>query len=82
MKTAKQLRRLIEDEFLDGDRLDEAALTDQLDSLAIEEIMGFIEDRFDVEFEDDDFVLENFRSIDALAAVVDEKRRLARRRSR
>jgi acyl carrier protein len=79
VKTAKQLRRLIEDEFLDGQRLDDTLVTEQLDSLAIEELVGLVEDRFDVAFDDEDFVLENFRTVDALAALVDRKRAAGRR---
>jgi acyl carrier protein len=74
VKTEKQLRRLIEDEFLEGAPLDEAILVEHLDSLAVEQLVGFIEDEFDVEFDDEDIVLENFKSLGSLAALVDRKR--------
>ena len=73
MKTEKRIRRLIEDEFLEGASLDEGVMVEQLDSLAVEQLVGFLEDEFDVEFDDDDIVLENFKSLGALADLVDRK---------
>jgi acyl carrier protein len=44
-----------------------------LDSTAITMLVSFIEDRFDVEVEDDELVPENFRSIAAVSAYVASK---------
>lgn len=44
-----------------------------IDSLAIFELVGMIEDRYEVEVDDTDLVLENFVSIDAIASMVRSK---------
>jgi acyl carrier protein len=48
-----------------------------LDSLAIEQLLMFIEEEYDVEFEAEELRLENFRSIPVLAELVDAKREAA-----
>jgi acyl carrier protein len=45
-----------------------------LDSAAIAELAGFVEDEFGVVIDDDEMVPENFSSLDAFAALVDGKR--------
>lgn len=54
---------------------DSSALLDEgvLDSLGILEVVDFLQEEFSVTAEDDDLVPENFASIDAIAAFVDEK---------
>ena len=72
-------------EFLDAEILDDPTLggpvaagdplaDGRLDSLAMEQLITFIEDEFALSFDDEEFVAENFASIDALAAFVDAKR--------
>ncbi|HEY7603518.1 MAG TPA: phosphopantetheine-binding protein [Gaiellaceae bacterium] len=53
----------------DDDLLDSGLL----DSTAITMLVSFIEDRFDVEVEDEELVPENFRSIAAVSAFVASK---------
>jgi acyl carrier protein len=53
----------------DDDLLDSGLL----DSTAITMLVSFIEDRFEVEVEDDELVPENFRSIVAVSAFVASK---------
>jgi acyl carrier protein len=53
---------------------DDPLAAGQLDSLAIEQLLTFIEDEYDVEFEEQDLRLENFKSVPILAALVDAKR--------
>jgi len=51
-----------------------------LDSLAIEELLLFLEKRFGVSFRDEEMTQERFSSLDAVADLVEGKRRLARKR--
>ena len=44
-----------------------------LDSLAIHEMVGFLEDEFDLEFSDADLAVDNFASVDAMVATVETK---------
>lgn len=44
-----------------------------LDSLAIHEMVGFLEDEFDLEFADTDLAVDNFASVDAMAGTVEKK---------
>lgn len=72
--TEQAIRRYIVDEILTAPPADEDALAGgELDSLAIEQLLSFIEEEFDVEFEDEELILENFSSIPVLAAIVDSK---------
>ena len=41
-----------------------------LDSLGVLEVVAFIEQEYSIHVSDDDFVLENFRSIDRIAAFI------------
>lgn len=46
---------------------------DVLDSMAIFEVISFIEDQYGIQVEDQDLVPENFESIKAIAALVAAK---------
>jgi len=75
VRTAKQIRKFIDRQLLDGvGTPDDPLAAGMLDSLAIEQLTAFAENRFGITFEDAELVTENFRSIDVLAAVVDAKR--------
>ena len=45
-----------------------------LDSLAILQLVAFIEDRFGIKVPDEDVVFENFQSINALVAYLEQYR--------
>ena len=45
-----------------------------VDSLGVLDLVGFIEEQFGIEAQDDDLVPENFDSIDALTRFVKERR--------
>ncbi len=59
------------DEVGDDDNLFSAGL---LDSLAIHEMVGFLEDEFGLEFSDSDLAVDNFASVTAMVATVERKR--------
>jgi acyl carrier protein len=46
-----------------------------LDSLAIEQLIDFIEDEFGVDLSDDELVGENFTSVDAVVRLIRSSRR-------
>jgi acyl carrier protein len=50
-----------------------------LDSLAISQLVAFLEDEFDVALDDADLVAANFESLDAVAALVEAARSSPRR---
>lgn len=62
-------------------KLNEAVLTDTyplleteaIDSLAVFAIVQFLEDEFGIEVGDDDLVVDNFASIEAMAKLVETK---------
>ena len=58
----------------EGDPLAEEAL----DSLAIEQLVTYLEDSFGVTFGDEEIVARNFASVPTLARLVDQKRSAAR----
>lgn len=75
MAVIDDIRGFVNSELLDGaepgsgDPLQEG----KLDSLAIEQIIGFCESQYDVTFEDDDLIAENFSSLEAIARLVESK---------
>ena len=78
MRTAKRIRRFLDDlgegEDVPGDPLAQGLL----DSLAIEQLIAFLEEDFDIEFEDEELVAECFQSIDTVVTLVETKRRTRR----
>jgi acyl carrier protein len=77
MKTARRLRQFVEDELLEQPAGSDPLAAGLLDSLAIEQLIAFIEERFDIVFDDEDLVEERFASLDAVAELVDLKRKQA-----
>jgi acyl carrier protein len=69
------LRRFIEDEILDGEKVEGDPLQQGLlDSLAIELVLDFILTTYGVEFDDEELVAENFSSLDQVAGLVEARR--------
>jgi hypothetical protein len=77
MKIAKQIRRFVDRELLSHglpvglDPLAEGLL----DSLAVEQLIAYLEESFDIVFEDEELIAENFGSIETVARLVDDKRK-------
>ena len=78
MKTSRRIRRFIEMDLLDGAETHDPLAEGMLDSLAMEQLIAFLEERYGMQFADEDLVAENFASIDALAAIVDQRRKVRR----
>jgi acyl carrier protein len=73
---AKILKFVREQVMLSGQVPTKDPLADgMLDSLALEQVISFLEETFGVEIADEDTVEENFESLDALTALVETKRR-------
>jgi acyl carrier protein len=75
-KTQERIARFIDSELTDGAALNVDPLASgMLDSLALEGLIAWIEEKLKVPVRDEDLVPENFASVGALAAFVDARRR-------
>ena len=75
MSVADDIRGFIFDELMEGQPAEGDPIADgKLDSLAMEQVIGFIEDRYNVTFADDELVLENFVDLATVSALVERKR--------
>lgn len=70
----RQLERFIVDELLE-ERYDgrDPLAVGAVDSLALEQLVEYVEQRFGVRIDDADMLAENFDSLGALAALVGAK---------
>jgi acyl carrier protein len=66
-----EIRDFVNEEILGGEPLNGDPLADgMLDSLALEQLIAFVEERYDVMFEDEDLVAENFTDLRAVAGLI------------
>ena len=78
MNTTKRIVRFINSDLLPGAAFSGDPLTaGLLDSLALEQLIGFIEDEFDIRFDEDELRPEHFVALDAVVELVDSKRKAA-----
>jgi acyl carrier protein len=71
---ADEIRSFIFDELMDGQAPEGDPIAEgKLDSLAMEQVIGFIEDRYDVTFTDEELVLQNFVDLQTVSALVERK---------
>jgi acyl carrier protein len=76
LSVRRDIRRFIEDELL-GDRVEVDPLAEGLlDSLGMEQLIGFLEERFDIAFEDEELAAEGFASLSAVTELVQQKLRV------
>ena len=74
MKTAKRIRRFVDAHLLDDEPTSGDPLADGLlDSLAIEQLIAFLEDTFGIRLDEVDLDPKHFSSIEAVAALVDQR---------
>ena len=75
MRTTALIERFIDQRLLDGPAGGDGLAQGLLDSFAIEQLIAFLETRFEITFSDEELVPENFESIRRLADLVDRKRK-------
>ena len=75
MRTAALIERFIDQRLLDGPARGDGLEQGLLDSLAIEQLIAFLETRFGITFSDEELVPENFETVNRLADLVDRKRK-------
>ena len=78
MNIIEKVREFIVEEILfgDGERLiDDVSFykTGMIDSTAILEIIGFIENTFNIDINDDELIPENFDSVKSIAQFIESK---------
>ena len=77
MADIEPLRDFIRKQFLfddaaalaDGDPL----FPDVIDSLGVMEVVDFVEERYGVSIDDEELLVENFRSLTAISTLIDAK---------
>jgi len=76
LTTTWRIRLYIKRDILEGRAKTKDPLAAQeLDSLDLEQLVSFLQERFGVSFSDDEFVVENFASIPVLARFIESKRK-------
>lgn len=76
MRTRSKIEKFVDRELLDGASVDGDPLSmGLLDSLAVEQLVVFLEKEFNLTFTDDELIEENFESIGAVVSLVEAKRR-------
>ena len=73
MTIAERIQTYLDSEVLERPSGGDPLAHGQLDSLATEQLIDFLEEEFHVTFEDNDFVVENFSSVERLATLVESK---------
>jgi acyl carrier protein len=74
-----EIKQFLVDEVLEGPEfaelpVDAPLLGGVLDSFALVTLIDYLEDRFEISIDNDEMVKENFASVEAVAAFVEEKR--------
>jgi acyl carrier protein len=78
VSVADEIRTFIFDELMEGQPAEGDPVAEgKLDSLAMEQVIGFIEDTYGITFSDEELVIDNFRSIGTVAELVERKRAAA-----
>jgi acyl carrier protein len=77
---ADEIRQFLVDEVLEGPEfadfpVDAPLLSGVIDSFGLVTLIDFLEDRFGVTIGNEEMVKDNFRSVEALAAFIESKRR-------
>jgi acyl carrier protein len=78
MAETEPLRDFIRRQFLFDENAElgdsDPLFPDVIDSLGVMEVVDFVEERYGVSIGEDDLLADNFRSLDAIAALVDRNR--------
>jgi acyl carrier protein len=77
MADIEPVRTFVRREFLfsaDAPLADDAALfPDVIDSLGVMEVVDFIEQHYGIAIDEDELLVDNFRTLQAISALVDRK---------
>lgn len=75
----QEIRKFLTDEFLSGNgeilNEDVPLLGNVIDSQGVIELVGFIQQRFNIEIEDDDVTTENLASVATVVSMIERKLR-------
>ena len=78
MADTEPLREFIRKQFLfdDEGRLedDDPLFPDVIDSLGVMEVVSFVEEEYGVEIDEDELLVDNFKTLSAISALIDRKR--------
>lgn len=78
MADTEPLRDFIRKQFLfdDEGRLEDEdpLFPDVIDSLGVMEVVSFVEEEYGVEIDEDELLVENFKTLSAMSALIDGKR--------
>jgi acyl carrier protein len=75
VNTAQRIVRFINSVLLNGAPITiDPLAAGLLDSMMLEQLVGFIEDEFEIRFSDDDLQPEHFKRMDTLVALVESRR--------
>ena len=78
MTDVEPVRTFIRRQFLfdaDAELHDADALFPEvIDSLGVMELVTFIEEQYDIAIDEDELLVDNFRSLDAIRSLVERKR--------
>jgi acyl carrier protein len=78
MADTAPLRDFIRKQFLFDETAelgdDDPLFPDVIDSLGVMEVVDFVEERYAVSLDEEDLLADNFRSLKAVAPLVDRKR--------
>jgi acyl carrier protein len=82
MDVAGSIRSFIQDELMYGDATvrieDDTPLCEGIiDSIALMDLVGFLEERFDIQIDDQQLVADNFRSVGAIESLVRRRKEQA-----
>ena len=78
MADIEPLRTFIRKQFLFNEEAElgdtDALFPDVIDSLGVMEVVDFVETTYGVEISEDELLADNFRSLEAISALVDRNR--------
>jgi acyl carrier protein len=78
MADIEPLRDFIRKQFLFDENAElsdsDPLFPDVIDSLGVMEVVAFVEERFDIDVSDDDLLIDNFKSLQAMESLIDRKR--------
>ena len=78
MPDTEPLREFIRRQFLFDDSAeladDDPLFPDVIDSLGVMELVTFVEERYGIAIDEDELLVDNFRSLSAIGELIDRKR--------